>query len=157
MAIYKKIEDDQLYLYMNGKLIFKRWLKQGYSKVFDIMAYDKYTLTSFRDLAYENPDIDLITLQAKLTLKNISNGGRQTGIVSGYRPNHVFEYDAKGNITDTFIGDIQFTGDKRMEPGESREVTVRFLLNQPVEKYLDKGRKWWLHEGPTLVGEAEIL
>jgi hypothetical protein len=157
MAIFKKIQTDELYLYMNGKLIYKRWLKQGYSKVFDIMAYDRYTLASFSDLEYENPNVDLITLKAKLTLKNTRDGGRETGIVSGYRPNHVFEYLATGQIKDTFIGDIQFDGAKFIEPGESREVTVRFLINQPIEKYLDKGRKWWLHEGPKVMGEAEIL
>lgn len=31
------------------------------------------------------------------------------------------------------------------------------MLNQPIEKYLDKGRKWWIHEGPRVVGEAEII
>lgn len=56
MPILKKIENNELYLYMNGALIYKRWLDTGYSKVFDIMAYDKYTLTSIRDLQYENPE-----------------------------------------------------------------------------------------------------
>lgn len=56
MPIFKKIENNELYLYMNGALIYKRWLDTSYSKVFDIMAYDKYTLTSIRDLQYENPE-----------------------------------------------------------------------------------------------------
>ena len=48
--IFKEItKDNELYLYMNGKLIFKRWLNTGYSKVFDVTAYDKYTLKSIRD------------------------------------------------------------------------------------------------------------
>ena len=55
MAIFKKIEGNEFYLYMNGSLIYKRWLDTGQSKVFDLMAYDKYTLTSIRDLDYENP------------------------------------------------------------------------------------------------------
>lgn len=49
MVIHKEILDDELYLYMNGRLIYKRWLKTGVSKVFDVMAYDKYTLNSFYD------------------------------------------------------------------------------------------------------------
>lgn len=49
MAYYKEIKGDELYLYMNGELIYKRWLKTGQSKVFDIMAYDKYTAKSIRD------------------------------------------------------------------------------------------------------------
>ena len=56
MAIYKKItENNELYLYMKRNLIYKRYLDTGQSKVFDIMAYDKYTLTSIRDLEFENP------------------------------------------------------------------------------------------------------
>ena len=157
MAIFKRIENNELYLYRNGRLIFKRWLDTGYSKVFDIMAYDKYTLTSIRDLQYENPNTELIVIRAKLTLKRTEDGGRQTGLISGYRPNHVFEYDSDSQLLNTFIGDIIFEGQRTIEPGETREVTVRFLINQPVEKYLYKGRKWWLHEGARCIGEAEIL
>lgn len=51
MIITKKIsEDNELYLYMDGKLIFKRWIDDGYSKVFDLMAYNSYTLASYTDL-----------------------------------------------------------------------------------------------------------
>jgi len=54
MGFFKKIENNELYLYMNGNLIYKRWLDTGESKVFDVMAYDKYTLTSIRDLGCES-------------------------------------------------------------------------------------------------------
>ncbi|WP_316789605.1 hypothetical protein [Pedobacter frigoris] len=53
MAIFKKADGKELYLYMNGNLIYKRWLDTGQSKVFDVMAYDKYTLMSIRDLEYD--------------------------------------------------------------------------------------------------------
>jgi hypothetical protein len=53
MAILKKIENNELSLYMNRSLIYKRWLDTGQSKVFDVMAYDKYTLTSISDLEYK--------------------------------------------------------------------------------------------------------
>ncbi|WP_396637400.1 hypothetical protein [Maribacter sp. R77961] len=43
MAFTKETKDNELYVYMNGKLIYKKWLKTGQSKVFDVMAYDKYT------------------------------------------------------------------------------------------------------------------
>lgn len=142
---------------MNGRLIYKRWLDTGYSKVFDIMAYDKYTLTSIRDLQYENPNMQLISIKAKLSLRRTEDGGRQTGIISGYRPNHVFEYDSSGQLQNTFIGDIIFDRQSTIEPGETKEVTVRFLINQPIEKHLNKGQKWWLHEGAKLIGEAEVI
>lgn len=49
MAYSKEIHGDEIYVYMNGKLIYKKWLKTGQSKVFDVMAYDKYTLLSITD------------------------------------------------------------------------------------------------------------
>lgn len=155
MAILKRIEGNELYLYMNGNLIYKRWLDTGQSKVFDIMAYDKYTLASIKDLDYENPN-ELLYLKAKIKLKSSIEGGRQSGFISGYRPNHVFEYN-NGQILQTYMGDIIFEGTPTIEPGEEHEVTVRFLINQPIEKYLNKGRVWWLHEGHKQIGEAEIV
>ncbi len=156
MAILKKIEGNELYLYMNGNLIYKRWLDTGQSKVFDIMAYDKYTLTSIRELEYENNG-GLLTIKAKLKLKSTEDGGREIGFVSGYRPNHVFEYNDSGQLLQTYSGDIMFEGKPTIEPGEEREVTVRFLMNQPIEKFLDKGRIWWLHEGGRQIGQAEVI
>lgn len=156
MSILKRIEGNELYLYMNGKLIYKRWLDTGQSKVFDVMAYDKYTLTSIRDLEYENNG-GLLIIKAKLKLKSTEEGGRQTGFISGYRPNHVFEYNDNGQLLQTYIGDIIFEGTPTIEPGEEREVTVRFLMNQPIERYLDRGRIWWIHEGAKQIGQAEII
>lgn len=46
----KKIVGNELYLYnAKGELIFKRWLDQGRSVVFDVMTYDKHTLVSITD------------------------------------------------------------------------------------------------------------
>jgi translation elongation factor EF-Tu-like GTPase len=124
-------------------------------KVFDVMAYDKYTLTSIRDLDFENKS-DLITVKAQLKMKKTEDGGRKTGFISGYRPNHVFEYK-DGQLVHTYIGDIKFDGQDLIQPGEEKLVTVRFLLNQPIEKYINVGRKWWIHEGLNVIGEAEIV
>ncbi|MEY8849846.1 barstar family protein [Psychroserpens sp. XS_ASV72] len=41
--------DNELYLYFNDKLIYKRWLNQGYSKVFDRFAYGKGTFMSITE------------------------------------------------------------------------------------------------------------
>lgn len=57
MTFHKEIKGDELYLYYNGKLIFKRWLKAGYSKVFDVMAYSEYTLLSIKEGTDENDNI----------------------------------------------------------------------------------------------------
>lgn len=46
----KVIRGNELYLYnAKGELIFKRWLKQKRSIVFDVMPYDKKTLVSITD------------------------------------------------------------------------------------------------------------
>lgn len=156
MPILKKIEGNELYLYMNGRLIYKRWLDTGQSLVFDVVAYSKYTLASITELAIEN-NRDFLTVNAKVKLKTTAEGGRKTGFISGYRPNHVFEYAEDGRVLQTYIGDIQFDGKPTVDPGEVREVTVRFLLSQPIEKYIEKGRVWWLHEGGRQIGQAEII
>lgn len=158
MAIFeKKTEHNELYLYMNGNLIYKRWLDTGASKVFDVMAYDKYTLTSICDLGKENFPSDLIIVKAEIRLKTTEEGGRKTGFISGYRPNHVFEYGKDGNLLRTFIGDVIFEDQSTIEPGETKIVTVRFLLDQTIEKYINMGQKWWIHEGSRVIGEAEIM
>lgn len=150
MAILKKIENYELYLYMNGNLIYKRWLKTGESKVFDLMAYDKY-------MAVWSPENDngLLVVKAKMKLLSSEQGGRKTPFKTGYRPNHVFEYfDSK--VKETWIGDI-ILEKEFMNPGEEGIVTVRFLADCPIEKYMNIGRKWWIHEAGHRIGEAEIL
>jgi len=48
--ITKAIIGNELYLYnAKGQLIFKRWLDQSRSVVFDIMTYSKDTLTSITE------------------------------------------------------------------------------------------------------------
>ncbi len=49
MAFTKETRDNELYVYMNGKLIYKKWLATGQSMVFDKMAYTKYTLKSITE------------------------------------------------------------------------------------------------------------
>lgn len=46
----KEIIGNELYLYnAKGELIFKRWLNQGRSVVFDVSTYDKDTLVSITE------------------------------------------------------------------------------------------------------------
>lgn len=46
--VYKEIIGNELYVWMNGKLLYKRWLKTGQSLVFDVRPYDKHTLKSIK-------------------------------------------------------------------------------------------------------------
>lgn len=46
----KEIHGNELYLYNGkGELIFKRWLTQKRSVVFDVATYDKNTLVTITD------------------------------------------------------------------------------------------------------------
>jgi hypothetical protein len=102
-------------------------------------------------------NIDAIHILAKLTLYTTENGGRRSGISTGYRPNHVFEYFPNSNeFRNTYIGQIDFDKDK-IQLGEGENVQVQFLKHHNIEEFLTKGRIWWIHEGRNKIGEAEIL
>lgn len=50
----KKIINNELHLYNGkGQLIFKKWLDRGYSKVFDIMTYNKNSITSITNKGFK--------------------------------------------------------------------------------------------------------
>jgi hypothetical protein len=57
----KEIIGDELYLFNEKKeLIFKRWLKWGYSKVFDVMTYgknDTYVSVTDNGLKYKDKQV----------------------------------------------------------------------------------------------------
>ncbi|MDY8135469.1 hypothetical protein [Aquimarina sp. 2201CG5-10] len=157
MIIRKKIKNEnELYLYFNGKLIYKRWLDLGYGKVFDTHTFGKYTDYSITGFDLEDTP-EMIHVKANLSLFPTDKGGRKTGIKNGYRPNHVFEYQTNGQFKYTYIGDIQFEQEEWIMPGDTQEVLVRFLSRQPIDQYLNINRKWWIHEGPNKIGEAEII
>ena len=96
-------------------------------------------------------------IKAKLTLYSTEHGGRLTGIGTGYRPNHVFEYNKKGEFIQSYIGQINFENEKLILPGETDIVTVEFLNLFGIEELLTIGRKWWIHEAARRIGEAEII
>lgn len=145
--------ENELHLYINGKPVYKRRLDTDELEIFDSATYEKYRLASQEELLAVN---GMLIVKAKIRLTSTENGGRKTDIISGYRPNHVFEYTSEAKVYQFFTGDINFEGEKLM-PGEETIATVRLHLTKKVEKYLTKGRKWWLYEVPNLIGEAEIL
>ena len=153
MAIRKEItKDNELYLWMNGKLIYKRWLNQGYSKVFDIVAYDKYTYASYKDWVLEDT-ADLFMVHATLKILTSQEGGtRKSPVYSGYRPNHVFELKDSQPVQ-TYIGQIDWDELKPVSVGDTREVIVKFPAMQPIEEFLEVNKIWWIYEGPSLIGE----
>ena len=53
-AFIKILIDDELFLFMNRYLIYKRWLNTGQSFVFDVFTYDKHTYTSITDQTFKH-------------------------------------------------------------------------------------------------------
>lgn len=155
MKVKKVIEGNVLCLYAKNKCIYERNIDNGKEKVIDFLSYNFYT-SSFREVEVENTN-ELVYVRALLTLKSSEGGGRETGVVSGYRPNHIFNYEDPKRSFNTFIGDVNFEHKKLFMPGESHEVLVCFLFFQPIEKYLNLGKKWSIFEGGREVGEAEML
>ena len=100
---------------------------------------------------------DLIIVKAIITMKRTDEGGRKFGFKSGYRPNHVFELPNNLKNLKTYIGDIQFTDQELIEPGETKVVTVRFLKMPQLEKYIKVGQKWLINEAARTLGFGEIL
>jgi translation elongation factor EF-Tu-like GTPase len=100
---------------------------------------------------------DLIIVKAKITMKTTEDGGRISGFKSGYRPNHVFELPDNLKNLRTYIGDIRFDDQELIEPGETKIVTVRFLKNPEIEKYINVGQKWFINEAARTLGFGEII
>lgn len=100
---------------------------------------------------------NLIIVKAKITMKTTTDGGRQHGFKSGYRPNHVFELPDNLDYLQTYIGDIVFDDQELIQPGETKIVTVRFLKIPQVERYIKVGQKWFINEGSRTTGFGEIL
>jgi hypothetical protein len=86
-------------------------------------------------------------------------GKRINGIGSGYRPNHIFEFAADGSFfsTYTYMGDMQFSEPELIYPGDEVIATVRFTRYEPIFKYIQVGRKWFINEAQHRIADGEIL
>ena len=100
---------------------------------------------------------NLLIVRAILRLRTTAEGGRLTGIKTGYRPNHVFEKKEDGKLLQGYIGDIVFDDQELIQPGETKTVVVRFIRNPKIEEFILVGRKWLIYEVPKVVAEAEVI
>jgi translation elongation factor EF-Tu-like GTPase len=78
-------------------------------------------------------------------------GGRQSFILSGYRPHIRF---GKGLYVD---GAITFSADEKLFPGDTCNVHITFPKPELVKEYLKVGTTFDIHEGPHKIGEGEIV
>ncbi|ANE51300.1 hypothetical protein SY85_13045 [Flavisolibacter tropicus] len=53
--ITKVVKDNELYVYYNGKILYKRWLKEGYGKVMDRSPFTARDTESFKQFIKDRP------------------------------------------------------------------------------------------------------
>ena len=78
-------------------------------------------------------------------------GGRQSFIVSGYRPHIHFGNEVYAD------GAIMFSDGEKLFPGDTCNVTITFPKPEYVKEYLRIGTTFAIHEGPHKIGEGEIV
>lgn len=157
MLVSKKIsENNEVLLFVNEQLIYKKSLNTGQFEVFDEKVYGEYLAGGYRDLK-EKDCPNMIHVKAKVRFRTAAEGGRTGGVIRGYRPHHIFEYQEDGTFLMAFLGDLQFEEPEILEIGKEYKITIRFLFFFPIEHLIHKGKKWWLHEGSICVGEGEML
>jgi len=107
---------------------------------------------AFTDLA-DNGRSPPVRIRALISMLRTEDGGRRTGIRSGYRPNHNFG-SAEGRTF--YIGQIDFPGETLIEPGQAAEMVVTFIPGPGLQEALQLGRCWRIQEGPKLVATGKV-
>ena len=98
----------------------------------------------------------IICVKAKFKLLPFEVSGKTNSIGTGYRPNHAFKQLSDVSKMSFYLGEIQFSDQERINPGETKDVVVMFARFGNIEKYLLVGRKWFIYEVPRFVAEGEI-
>jgi translation elongation factor EF-Tu-like GTPase len=88
---------------------------------------------------------------ANVHLLSTYEEGRQSFILSGYRPHICF---GKVLYAD---GAITFSDREKLFPGDTCNVTITFPKPERVREYLKIGTPFDLYEGPHKIGEGEIV
>jgi hypothetical protein len=124
---------------MNGKLIYKQWLKTGASKVFDVMAYDKFTLMSIRE---ENGEVEHEIVNYLFNnytyLMNIHEGGAWKNFMLDYKlqtyqPTSK-EYIKRINAMKISTPEIKQLMEKGLQ--EFKQQWVKKVLEKEAEKII---------------------
>lgn len=111
------------------------------------------TVDVFLDLMDRVPRPPIV-VRANLTPLPTEEGGRRSGVRSGYRPNH----NVGGpDDREFYVGQVDFSSDDLIGLGDLREVLVRFISGPGLQEKLQVRRSWRIQEGSRLVGEATVL
>ena len=109
------------------------------------------------ELFYDNLDVvsnEPLVVRARIAVLATKDGGRSSAFTKGYRPNHNFGSSENRSF---LIGQIEVPEGEWIQPGETREVFVRFLNVRGLAQELNAGRNWRIQEGSKLVATAEVL
>ena len=97
----------------------------------------------------------LADFNAKVRLLTPEEGGRKTPARTGYRPQVWFETET---LSDTCTsGSWQNMSKEKLFPGDIAEIEIAVLAKEFCKNKLFAGLKFRLTEGPTQIGEGEIL
>lgn len=108
------------------------------------------------DLFYDNLDViddEPILVEATIHLIQTEKGGRHSGFMKGFRPNHNFGDPQNIHF---FIGQIEMKEGEWMHPGETKDLIVTFLNVQGLKEKLVVGRKWNIQEGSKIIGTGIV-
>lgn len=108
---------------------------------------------SFRDLLYAEQR-PALNVRASLTLLPETSRGRRSDSQVRWRPNHNF---GPPDGRDFYIGQVEFDDVSTVEPGQTRNVVVRFLDGPGLTEQLVPGRSWRIQEGHVLVATATVI
>jgi hypothetical protein len=104
------------------------------------------------DLMYRDKG-PAVVVRATLSVLGSGEGGRLIESRYSWRPNHNF---GPPDGRSFYIGQIEF-GSEAINPGETREVLVRFLDGPGLKENLQSGRTWRIQEGPKLIAMAKVV
>jgi hypothetical protein len=107
----------------------------------------------FGDLMYADGRPGL-TVRASVTLLPSVERGRRTDNIVRWRPNHNSGQPDGGSF---YVGQFEIDSGEMIEPGETKNVLVRFIDGPGLRDNLVPGRSWRIQEGPNLVGTATVL
>ena len=99
------------------------------------------------------PETRRADFEVWLQLLPSADGGRQTSVASGYRPNH--QIAALCAPLCTFMGAVEL--DEPLAPGARALASVRALVSPAQLAAVRVAGGWAVYEGPRHVGDAHIV
>ena len=90
-------------------------------------------------------------IEAEITVKLTSEGGRKSPMFSGYRPNH--DFGVEGMLNDAMH---EYPENGSISPGEKGKANIWFLAPEYQVGRLFIGMEFTVQEGARLVGMGKI-